>query len=453
MRKNAMLLALSLGFAALACPSVADATYPAPRVDPCVDVPGIGDLGMNGYVPTLTTQDEVATVYIVYDREGGIECPDVTATVQKSDGTHRQVVPFDGHGGVGSPPEYTILAGIPIPVADGAGDWVVTRVTRGTVHLDVSVKFRIERGTVTTIDQPGPVNGPAKTTVTGLVRRYTATGTLAAAPAGTPVRLMHQNETSLIASATTATNGRYRVTVPFTVNTTMRAVSPDIAPYASSQSDLVTAHVRAVLARIAVPTTGFVNRLLRVDGQAFPRTMSTRLEYWYNNSWYFTVSSGVSATDGTFTRWWKPTTPGTFRLRVTISKSSVDGSPIVREKTVTITSRQTVPTYLDGVVGATSEPVTHQGAKMSTFGHLRVRRTNGTVGPFANQTVLIQFRPLSEPEVGWYTAARPMTTSTGYFYTNWNVVYAGDAEVRIVYTSPYETIKNAQLGLGVIHVQ
>ncbi len=444
--------ATMLGLAALVGAAYAGSAHAAPRVDPCVDVPGVGDLGMNGMVPVLTTKNEVATVYIVYDADGGVTCPGVTATVQKADGTHRQVVPFDGRGGTGMPPAYTIMAKIPIPVADGAGDWVVTKVTRGTVNLDVSVKFRIRRGTVTTIDQPATVTSPAKSIVTGLVRRYTSTGVLATAPAGLPVRIMHQNGTSLIASAATGTNGRYKVSVPFTVNATMRAVVPDTTSYAGSESGLVTAHVRANLVRLAVAPTVTVGQWLRVDGQAFPGRMGTHLEYWNGTAWTSTGSFGPSAANGTFTRWWKPATTGTFRLRISIAKNGVDGSPIVRERTVTVTPKQNVPTYLDGAVGATSDPVIHQGTRMSTFGHLRVRYNNGTVGPFANQTVFVQVRPLSDPEVGWYVAARPRTTSTGYFYANWNVDYAGDAEVRLVYTSPYETIKSAQLGLGFIDV-
>lgn len=446
-------IATMLGLVALAGAASWGPAYAAPpRVDPCVDVPGVGDLATNGLVPVLSTQNEVATVFIVYDGEGGVECPNVTATVQKADGTHRRVVPFDGHGGTGMPPVHTILASIPIPLADGAGDWVVTKVTRGTVNLDVSVKFRIKRGTVTTIDQPAAVTSPAKTSVTGLVRRYTSAGTLAAAPAGTPVRIMHQNSTSLIASATTGANGRYTASVPFTVNTTMRATSVETTSYTGSESSLVTAHVRAALARLVVGPA-FVNQWVRIDGRAFPGKMWTHVEYWADNYWHDTGSFGYSATDGTFTRWWKPSTAGTFRLRVTMSKNGVDGSPIVREKTVTVASRQTVPTYLDGVVGPTSDLVIRQGTKMSTFGHLKVRHSNGSVGPFANQRVLVEVRPLFDPEPGWYVAAYRQTTSTGYFYANWNVDYPGDAEVRITYVSPYETVKSAQLNLGVIDVQ
>jgi hypothetical protein len=427
---------------------------PAYAADPCLRVPVVGQF-MNPGTPTLTTHDEVATIVISYfgERELWPDCSGITATVQKADGTHRGVVPFDGGGSTPIPPEWWITAGIPIPLADGAGDWVVTEVTHGTESLPVSVRFRILRGTVTTIDQPATVTSPAKTTVTGLVRRYTSTGSLAAMPAGTPVRIMHQNGTSLIATATTDSAGRYKVLVPFTVNTTMRAVTPDTSAYRGSSSGLVTAYIRAGLVRLVNSSTGYVNVWWRISGLAYPGHLWTTLAYWNGSAWVDTQSFGYSAADGSFTRWWKPAAPGTFRLRISLSNSQVEGTPIVREKTVTVTSKQTQPTYLSGVVGPTSDPVPVVGSKMSTYGHLKVRYTTGAVGPLANQNVLVQARRLTTPVGPWDNVAGARTTSTGYYYTNWNVGYPEDLEVRVVYTSPYVTIKSAVLNLGVIDVR
>jgi hypothetical protein len=254
---------------------------------------------------------------------------------------------------------------------------------------------------------------------------------------------VHQNQRSIVASATTDAAGRYRAVVPFTINTTMYAASGQTAAYHGSVSGLVTAHIRASLIRLVNSSTAYVNQWWRIDGQAFPARMWTAI----GNSF------GYSAADGTFTRWWKPTTTGTFDIEITITTNQVDGVPIIRHKTVTVLSKQTQPTYLSAVVGPTSDPVPVIGSQMSTYGHLKVRYTNGTVGPFANQYISLEARQLTNPIGSWENLAGVKTTSTGYFYMNWNIGYADDLEIRVVYTSPYVTIKSALLTLGVVDVQ
>jgi hypothetical protein len=420
----------------------------------CLGTPIMGGYESGPAVEVLTTTTLQAPMYIAFpgDAYPPDYCSGVTATVQKTDGTHRMVVPFDERGGVGHPPALFIIARIPVPLGDGAGDWVVTRVAHGTDSRAVDVRLRVVRGTVTTIDTPGAVASPAKSTITGLVRRYTSTGALAPAPTGTAVRIMHSNGTSLIATAKTDSTGRYRVLVPFTVNTSMRAVTRDFTGHAGSSSGLVTAHVRAALVRLLNSPTAVLNDWWRLAGQAHPGGMWTSLEYLSGSTWVSTGSLGYSKADGTFTRWWKPAIAGTFKVRITITKANVDGSPIVREKTVTVVSKQTQPTYLSAVSGPTYDLVVHDGTQMSTYGHLKVRHTNGTLGPFANEWVYVQARQLTNPIGAWYNYAAVKTTSTGYFYMNWNAFGTADLEVRVVYTSPYITIKGATLSLGIVDV-
>ena len=69
-----------------------------------------------------------------------------------------------------------------------------------------------------------------------------------------------------------------------------------------------------------------------------------------------------------------------------------------------------------------------------------------------NQWVYVQARQLTNPIGAWYNYAAVKTTSTGYFYMNWNAFGTADLEIRVVYKSPYITIKGATLNLGIVDV-
>src|SRR5262245_25426427 len=111
-----------IGVAALAAASVV-APVPAQADPACLATPLLGPYGNPGN-PVLTTADTTASIYLSYsgDWYPPDYCSGVTATVQKTDGTHVSVVPFDGRGGTGMPPAVHVIATIPIPLADGAGD-------------------------------------------------------------------------------------------------------------------------------------------------------------------------------------------------------------------------------------------------------------------------------------------------------------------------------------------
>ena len=424
----------------------------AAAADDCLQVPRVGWFMNDGSTPTLTNANATQVLHVRYGGQETPICAGMTATVQKTDGSNRVEVGFDRISGTGHPPTLALEADVPIPLATGAGDWIVTRVARGGESMPVSVRFRIHRGTATTLAQPAAVTAPARTTVTGLVRHYTDTGSLVASP-GHTVRITQPDGRTLIATTRSDSAGRFTVAIPFTVNATFRAVASATATYRGSESALVSSHLRATLVRWSAAATTSMNDWWRVDAVAHPQRMWSALEYWNGSAWVSTLSYGPVPASGVFTRWWKPAAAGTFRVRLTLSSTQVDGTPIIRERTVTVINRQTQPTYLSGIAAPTTDTVARPGTKMSAFGHLKVRYTTGKVGPFAGQYVNIQARRLTNPIGAWTNVGGAKTTSSGYFYTNWELYYPEDVEIRAVYTSPHVTIKSTSTNLGVVDVQ
>lgn len=308
-------------------------------------------------LPILTTGPTVAAVFIT-NGEPFPDCSGTTVTAQKIDGTLRRTVPLDTGDSTGSPPQVFAIGFVPIPLANGAGDWVVTGIQHAGGSLAVSVPFRIYRGTSTTLQQPPTVYNPGPTTLTGTVGRYTPTGAriLWAGRAVSIYRDLGIGQADvLLGTVRTDVNGRYtariRISGPVTFRTTVDATGG----YAGSSSPLVTAQVR-------------------------PR-----------------------------------------------------------------------PATITGSVGATSDRVIRAGTKMSTYGHLQVRYTTGHTGPFAHQQVLIQTRPRGQTSVPYSTVASAVTTSTGYYYTNW--LAQSDVDVRAAYVSPYMSIASAYRWLSFVDVQ
>jgi len=109
------------------------------------------------------------------------------------------------------------------------------------------------------------------------------------------------------------------------------------------------------------------------------------------------------------------------------------------------------PTAITGRVAATTATVIRAGTRMSTYGHLSVVRNDGTTGPFTNQEIVVQLRPRANPAAGYSTIAAARTTSTGYYYTNWNIPY--DADVRVAYLSPYRFVRSSYRWLALVDVR
>jgi hypothetical protein len=108
------------------------------------------------------------------------------------------------------------------------------------------------------------------------------------------------------------------------------------------------------------------------------------------------------------------------------------------------------PTSITGTAGPTTDTVIRNGTKMSTYGHLSVTRTDGTVAPYANQTVLVQTRPKSDPSQPYKTVSTATSGGTGYYYANWTATV--DADVRVAFLSPYKTVKSSYRWIRAIDV-
>lgn len=449
MRMRSLLAVLALGVAPLTATPAAQAS------DPCVQVPSIGNIHDGRVEPVLTDRDGTATVFMVFG-EFPPDCTGTTATVRKTDGTHLRVVPFTELGGSGHPPASTVTALVPIPLADGAGDWVVTKVARGTESITVSVPFHVRRGSRATIEQPATVVLPAKTTITGVVRRYTSTGSLAPSAARfvriyVAPRPNSGTAPRQVATARSDSAGRYRVRIAIAAPVTFLATVDGTSQYGDARTGEVTANLLASLSPLTAAPVAYLGRWWRVSGTAFPARLTTGLDLWTGTQWVSTLSIGQPAADGTFTRWWKPTTStkaGSYRLRVQFGTDPrITNTPLTRELTVTVRAR---PTTITGTADPTVATVIRTGTKMSTYGHLSVMYTTGKTGPFAGQQVVVQTRPRYNTNAGYTTMATATTTSTGYYYANWNVIQ--DVDVRVAFLSPYQSIASSYRWLRVLHV-
>jgi len=149
----------------------------AAAADECLVTPGI-ITDDNYFEPVITNVPLQVPVGIRLSGDW-YHCDGMTADVQKADGTLATTLKLDQVGGTGHPPTTTWFAWLSAPVANGAGDWVITKLTHGANTLTTRVPFRLIRGSVLTIDPPPRTVGAARTPVTGLLRHYTSTGALA----------------------------------------------------------------------------------------------------------------------------------------------------------------------------------------------------------------------------------------------------------------------------------
>jgi hypothetical protein len=428
MRGRLAALILTTGLALIAGAGLNAAAEPVPD-DWCLGIPAVSE-------NTLPFERKLTNVPLPVPIEVRLFtdnlqqiCSGMTATVQKADGTLRTVVPLDQDGGMGMPPSWTKYGFLSAPVANGAGDWVITKVTWGAKTLDVQVPFRVIRGSVFSLEQPARTSGTARTTITGVVRQYTSTGALAPS-VGRTVSIMHENN-SQITTAKTDSTGRYRATAAFTQNTTLRAIMPATVSYGPVYSAYVTAHKLLAMSYLTAAPIAYVNTFWKVTGTAFPGKLFTSLEYWNGTAWESTQSFGSTAANGSYARYWKPTRTGTFRVRATVSGDRLDNSPWRREISVTVKQLPQQPTYLSGTIAPTAGPPVKYQTKMSSFGLLKIRKADGTIGPLANGYVQVLARRPADN--AWTPVGGSTTTSSGYFYNNWYVPFqAGETFTAVV---------------------
>jgi hypothetical protein len=405
-----------ISFAVSVFVTAASMTYADAAVDPCLGPPAIYE---NGYPaePALTDVSRIP-IELPYDATQGT-CSGVTVTVQRPDGSTVTTVPLTEGGGRFNNPAW--LGYFSPALATGTGDWVITKATRAGNEVTTNVPFRVIRGTALTLEQPARSSGAAKTTFTGLVRQYTPTGGLVAA-SGRSVQLTVSNDRVVTATARANASGRYAVQLPMTQTATASARAEAISAYSSAYAGPVTAHKLLAMSYLTASKTATVNNYWKVSGTAFPGKLWTTLEFWNGSAWQGTLSFGYTAANGSYARYWKPERPGTFRLRVTVSGPGLDNAPWRREATVTVKQLPQAPTYFVGtVVAPTAGLPIRQDSTMSTFGTLKYRRANGTLGPVGNQVVEVFARQVGE--TAWASVSSALTAGSGYFYSRWGMYF------------------------------
>lgn len=422
----------------------------AASLDECLNPPKITN--DNSPVTPVLTNVPLRVPIEVWGPGDWLHCSTMTASVQKADGSNATTATLDQDGGRSMPPYWSKAGFLTVPVATGAGDWVITKLSHGEESIAVKVPFRVYRGSVVNLGQPATTSGATKTVVNGLVRHYSATGALVPS-AGALVKLVHHNRTQVVATDKTDANGRFSVAVPFTRTTTLYGLTPASALYATAESTEVTAHKLMTMGPLTAAAVGYVHTYWRVSGTAFPGTVSTALDVWNGSAWESTQSFGPTAANGSFTRWWKPNRTGTFRLRVTVYGSPLDNSPLSRQVSVTVRQLPQQPTYLSGVTAPTANEPARTNTTMSTYGHLQVRRADGSRGPLANQLVLIMVQRPGDSF--WRPAAEGRTTSTGYYYTNWQVPFQAGESVKVLasYTTALPNAASTSAVVGTFAVQ
>lgn len=254
------------------------------------------------------------------------DCSGMVAHVRKKDGSQQRTVALTHEGGRGMPPSWTWYGFLPLTAGTGEGDWVITKVTHGANVLETNVAFHVYRGSVLTLDQPARTSGTARTTLSGQLRRYSTRGALVPAVNAT-VQLRHLTQDKVIATVKTDATGRFRTTVAFTQNTFLRAYTPASGNYVQQFTDYVNAHKLIAMSYLSALPTAKVNGWWKVSGSAYPGRLSADLQVFNGTTWTTTPSYGPIPANGVYSRYWKPTKAGTYRLRVWVRGDRLDNAP------------------------------------------------------------------------------------------------------------------------------
>lgn len=210
---------------------------------------------------------------------------------------------------------------------------------------------------------------------------------------------------------------------------------------------------RATVATLSVPAvnvpataraTGLVTYWTAAGTQAPVPGRRVIIRTWQGPTAY-TVATTTTNSNGRFSV--PVPVPSGIRLEAAVPSTSTLGWDVSNTGQVRILH----PTSITGTAAPTSSTVIRNGTKMSTYGHLTVLSDAGRVIPAAAKTVVVQTRPKANPSAGYSTVGTATTTNTGYYYTNWNATV--DADVRVAFISPYQTITSAYRWVRSIDVQ
>jgi hypothetical protein len=260
-------------------------------------------------------------------------------SVQKTDGSMARTLPLDqnGESGAPEPPVFWKYGDLKLPLVNGPGDWVVTKVSRASTVLFTNVRFRVYRAGVFTLEPPVRTSGLTRTPITGTAKGYTATGALVPR-AGLRVVITNNAGTQQLGTATTDATGRFRLSVLFTQNSAIRAEAAPVGDYReiSSSNHWQPVHKLLAMSYLTYAPTARVNTGWTVSGTIVPGRLWSSLQIWDGKTWRGSGSANYVAANGTYQRYWKPTTAGTYRLRVVATGPLLDNSPWSRELTLKV---------------------------------------------------------------------------------------------------------------------
>lgn len=452
MRARSTILAVSL--VALSALTPASATA---AVNPgCLNDPVLGlDIFGQDALPTLTTASKSVDVAVWGVKLA--DCPNTSVTAVTPGGGVINV-PLNVNLPEKPPDLYERLGGhLTLPLGYGAGEWHLTKITSNGSSKTLHHPFEVHRGGTITLNAPAAVSAPNPVAVSGSVKHYTSTGSLVASP-NTSVAIIGEGPgTPVIKNLTTNSAGNFSGTVarPPGSSDIYATRPPENFYYEVSPSEIFYTASTTRTAVVNQPvqpgpdwttvqhsSTAYVNEWWRVDTTTTPAKVWNDLQVPTTAGWKTTGSFGYSASDGKVTRWWKPKSPGVYNLRLLFG--TAPNGPYNTSFAITVKSKQTIPTYTDATVVPTSGGTVYRGTPMTAQGHLKVRYSNGTVGPFANQRLLIAGKPTSGSN--WYLVmGSVVTNSNGYFITHFGMPsISHNVDIRFLYLSPYVTIKNSQ---------
>ncbi|GAB2562770.1 carboxypeptidase-like regulatory domain-containing protein [Kribbella endophytica] len=329
MRRSVVLLVLLLvGAAGLAGPAEAAG-------DECVKAPVVGL--PRGDIAEVST-GELAHPIGVRVAGDWLDCSGLQISVQKTDGSMARTLLLDKNGETGAPepPVFWKYGDLKLPLANGPGEWVVTKVSRASTVLLTNVRFRVYRADVFTLEPPVRTSGLARTPITGVAKGYTATGALVPR-AGLRVTITNDAGTQQLGTATTDSTGRFRLSALFTQNGAVRAQFAAVGDYREHLLDSwQPVHKLLAMSYLTYAPTARVNAGWTVSGTVVPGRLWSSLQIWDGKVWQGSGSANYVAANGTYQRYWKPTKIGTYRLRVVATGPLLDNSPWSRELTLKV---------------------------------------------------------------------------------------------------------------------
>ncbi len=163
MRRTGVLLVLLLvGVVGLSGPAAAVG-------DECVKTPIVGL--PRGEIAEVST-GELAHPIGVRVPGDWLDCSGLQISVQKTDGSMARTLPLDMNGETGAPepPVFWKYGDLKLPLANGPGEWVVTKVSRASTVLLTNVRFRVYRADVFTLEPPVRTSGLTRTPITGVAK-------------------------------------------------------------------------------------------------------------------------------------------------------------------------------------------------------------------------------------------------------------------------------------------